>query len=235
MYYIHCIYELDSFFSHQAPRFWGSVSHSGQSLDQAAHITVPGLTSGGSSQSKAKHISFLWNTRACLYCKCEWSHYLSSRAGLVTVLQQSWTSWPRARLSRECRDSLTRSLSPTCSSRCSPPPIKRYVTTRFDHGCYEEVVCCVWWMRWLWLCLNQACVLQRQRKGSVSSDASASTDSNTYYEDDFSSTEEDSSQGNEHWRFLVILRVKKPPIEHCLFTLWNSGIVEGGKKGDNKK
>lgn len=41
----------------------------------------------------------------------------------------------------------------------------------------------------------QACVLQRQRKGSVSSDASASTDSNTYYEDDFSSTEEDSSQG----------------------------------------
>lgn len=42
---------------------------------------------------------------------------------------------------------------------------------------------------------HQACVLQRQRKGSVSSDASASTDSNTYYEDDFSSTEEDSSQG----------------------------------------
>jgi len=42
-------------------------------------------------------------------------------------------------------------------------------------------------------------VLQRQRKGSVSSDASASTDSNTYYEDDFSSTEEDSSQGNEHF------------------------------------
>lgn len=41
----------------------------------------------------------------------------------------------------------------------------------------------------------QACVLQRQRKGSMSSDASASTDSNTYYEDDFSSTEEDSSQG----------------------------------------
>lgn len=30
----------------------------------------------------------------------------------------------------------------------------------------------------------------------MSSDASASTDSNTYYEDDFSSTEEDSSQGN---------------------------------------
>ena len=29
----------------------------------------------------------------------------------------------------------------------------------------------------------------------MSSDASASTDSNTYYEDDFSSTEEDSSQG----------------------------------------
>lgn len=44
-------------------------------------------------------------------------------------------------------------------------------------------------------CFHQACVLQRQRKGSVSSDASASTDSNTYYEDDFSSTEEDSSQG----------------------------------------
>lgn len=43
--------------------------------------------------------------------------------------------------------------------------------------------------------VKQACVLQRQRKGSVSSDASASTDSNTYYEDDFSSTEEDSSQG----------------------------------------
>ncbi|KAK5619189.1 E3 ubiquitin-protein ligase ubr4 [Crenichthys baileyi] len=41
---------------------------------------------------------------------------------------------------------------------------------------------------------KKACVLQRQRKGSVSSDASASTDSNTYYEDDFSSTEEDSSQ-----------------------------------------
>lgn len=31
----------------------------------------------------------------------------------------------------------------------------------------------------------------------MSSDASASTDSNTYYEDDFSSTEEDSSQGNK--------------------------------------
>lgn len=31
----------------------------------------------------------------------------------------------------------------------------------------------------------------------MSSDASASTDSNTYYEDDFSSTEEDSSQGRE--------------------------------------
>lgn len=46
-----------------------------------------------------------------------------------------------------------------------------------------------------YFCFNQACVLQRQRKGSVSSDASASTDSNTYYEDDFSSTEEDSSQG----------------------------------------
>lgn len=45
------------------------------------------------------------------------------------------------------------------------------------------------------LVFHQACVLQRQRKGSVSSDASASTDSNTYYEDDFSSTEEDSSQG----------------------------------------
>jgi E3 ubiquitin-protein ligase UBR4 len=30
----------------------------------------------------------------------------------------------------------------------------------------------------------------------MSSDASASTDSNTYYEDDFSSTEEDSSQGS---------------------------------------
>ncbi|TRY87095.1 hypothetical protein DNTS_009169 [Danionella cerebrum] len=44
---------------------------------------------------------------------------------------------------------------------------------------------------------KKACVLQRQRKGSVSSDASASTDSNTYYEDDFSSTEEDSSQA-EH-------------------------------------
>lgn len=44
-------------------------------------------------------------------------------------------------------------------------------------------------------CLHQAYILQRQRKGSVSSDASASTDSNTYYEDDFSSTEEDSSQG----------------------------------------
>ncbi|XP_027698527.1 E3 ubiquitin-protein ligase UBR4 isoform X4 [Vombatus ursinus] len=41
---------------------------------------------------------------------------------------------------------------------------------------------------------RKACVLQRQRKGSMSSDASASTDSNTYYEDDFSSTEEDSSQ-----------------------------------------
>ncbi|XP_030194560.1 E3 ubiquitin-protein ligase UBR4 isoform X5 [Gadus morhua] len=41
---------------------------------------------------------------------------------------------------------------------------------------------------------KKACVLQRQRKGSVSSDASASTDSNTFYEDDFSSTEEDSSQ-----------------------------------------
>lgn len=44
-------------------------------------------------------------------------------------------------------------------------------------------------------CHHQAYILQRQRKGSVSSDASASTDSNTYYEDDFSSTEEDSSQG----------------------------------------
>lgn len=31
----------------------------------------------------------------------------------------------------------------------------------------------------------------------MSSDASASTDSNTYYEDDFSSTEEDSSQGSQ--------------------------------------
>lgn len=61
-------------------------------------------------------------------------------------------------------------------------------------------------IEWLW-CFNlvevyktlvhllQAYILQRQRKGSVSSDASASTDSNTYYEDDFSSTEEDSSQG----------------------------------------
>ena len=46
-----------------------------------------------------------------------------------------------------------------------------------------------------WVYFHQACVLQRQRKGSVSSDASASTDSNTYYEDDFSSTEEESSQG----------------------------------------
>ncbi|XP_069467171.1 E3 ubiquitin-protein ligase UBR4 isoform X2 [Ambystoma mexicanum] len=44
---------------------------------------------------------------------------------------------------------------------------------------------------------RKACVLQRQRKGSVSSDASASTDSNTYYEDDFSSTEEDSSQDDD--------------------------------------
>uniref|UniRef100_A0A3B4FTU0 Ubiquitin protein ligase E3 component n-recognin 4 n=1 Tax=Pundamilia nyererei TaxID=303518 RepID=A0A3B4FTU0_9CICH len=44
---------------------------------------------------------------------------------------------------------------------------------------------------------KKACVLQRQRKGSVSSDASASTDSNTYYEDDFSSTEEDSSQDDD--------------------------------------
>ncbi|KAG7276340.1 hypothetical protein CRUP_032395 [Coryphaenoides rupestris] len=38
---------------------------------------------------------------------------------------------------------------------------------------------------------------KRQRKGSVSSDASASTDSNTFYEDDFSSTEEDSSQDDD--------------------------------------
>ncbi|KAK1898672.1 E3 ubiquitin-protein ligase UBR4 [Dissostichus eleginoides] len=37
----------------------------------------------------------------------------------------------------------------------------------------------------------------KKRKGSVSSDASASTDSNTYYEDDFSSTEEDSSQDDD--------------------------------------
>ncbi|XP_069096233.1 E3 ubiquitin-protein ligase UBR4 isoform X5 [Pleurodeles waltl] len=44
---------------------------------------------------------------------------------------------------------------------------------------------------------RKACILQRQRKGSVSSDASASTDSNTYYEDDFSSTEEDSSQDDD--------------------------------------
>nr|XP_023697265.1 E3 ubiquitin-protein ligase UBR4 [Paramormyrops kingsleyae] len=44
---------------------------------------------------------------------------------------------------------------------------------------------------------KKACVLQRQRKGSVSSDVSASTDSNTYYEDDFSSTEEDSSQDED--------------------------------------
>uniref|UniRef100_A0A8C5JLD8 Ubiquitin protein ligase E3 component n-recognin 4 n=1 Tax=Junco hyemalis TaxID=40217 RepID=A0A8C5JLD8_JUNHY len=44
---------------------------------------------------------------------------------------------------------------------------------------------------------RKACVLQRQRKGSMSSDASASTDSNTYYEDDFSSTEEDSSQDDD--------------------------------------
>ncbi|CAG03215.1 unnamed protein product [Tetraodon nigroviridis] len=44
---------------------------------------------------------------------------------------------------------------------------------------------------------KKAYILQRQRKGSVSSDASASTDSNTYYEDDFSSTEEDSSQDDD--------------------------------------
>ncbi|KAM9298998.1 E3 ubiquitin-protein ligase UBR4 [Gastrophryne carolinensis] len=44
---------------------------------------------------------------------------------------------------------------------------------------------------------RKACLLQRQRKGSMSSDASASTDSNTYYEDDFSSTEEDSSQDDD--------------------------------------
>lgn len=50
-------------------------------------------------------------------------------------------------------------------------------------------------LSWIIAFVKQACVLQRQRKGSVSSDASGSTDSNTYYEDDFSSTEEDSSQG----------------------------------------
>lgn len=59
-----------------------------------------------------------------------------------------------------------------------------FVGTDYNHHCN---CCCISFL--------QACVLQRQRKGSVSSDASASTDSNTYYEDDFSSTEEDSSQG----------------------------------------
>lgn len=56
------------------------------------------------------------------------------------------------------------------------------------------------------LVFHQACVLQRQRKGSVSSDASASTDSNTYYEDDFSSTEEDSSQGTGFKQIILWLQ-----------------------------
>nr|XP_033777630.1 E3 ubiquitin-protein ligase UBR4 isoform X4 [Geotrypetes seraphini] len=55
---------------------------------------------------------------------------------------------------------------------------------------------------------RKACVLHRQRKGSMSSDASASTDSNTYYEDDFSSTEEDSSQELAKKRRTKVIAIK---------------------------
>lgn len=69
-----------------------------------------------------------------------------------------------------------------------------------SHDCIKKCLLC--------FCVAQACVLQRQRKGSVSSDASASTDSNTYYEDDFSSTEEDSSQGNHAAEFTSTQKLK---------------------------
>jgi hypothetical protein len=54
----------------------------------------------------------------------------------------------------------------------------------------------------------------------MSSDASASTDSNTYYEDDFSSTEEDSSQGSSLF-FPVSQRyasMPQIPLHHFVFT-----------------
>lgn len=52
----------------------------------------------------------------------------------------------------------------------------------------------------------------------MSSDASASTDSNTYYEDDFSSTEEDSSQGSRRDPLVpVLLSSSWLPLHLCVF------------------
>lgn len=60
MYYwqLFCVSVSVTFFPRQASRFWGSVSHSGQSFNQAAHISVPGLASGGSSPSKTDYNCF---------------------------------------------------------------------------------------------------------------------------------------------------------------------------------
>lgn len=62
----------------------------------------------------------------------------------------------------------------------------------------------------------------------MSSDASASTDSNTYYEDDFSSTEEDSSQGNrvcskqlKSGFYAVFQTYWKPGYRAVAFLVWN--------------
>lgn len=55
----------------------------------------------------------------------------------------------------------------------------------------------------------------------MSSDASASTDSNTYYEDDFSSTEEDSSQGNR-----VFNKEIKSGFCAVFQTLWKPGYCD---------
>lgn len=42
----------------KAPGFWGFVSHSGKPLNQAAHLVIPGPTSGGIAQSKNNKIIY---------------------------------------------------------------------------------------------------------------------------------------------------------------------------------
>ena len=85
-------------------------------------------------------------------------------------------------------------------------------------------------------CFHQACVLQRQRKGSVSSDASASTDSNTYYEDDFSSTEEDSSQGtSSFWIFAIVSPLQKASLKFRVHARVCTHIAAPGSQNERKK
>lgn len=67
------------FISHQAPRFWGSVSHPCKSHYQAAYITLPGLTSGSFTQSKRKLVYDLVNYP---YLHCKYKQNGSSPAGL---------------------------------------------------------------------------------------------------------------------------------------------------------